>query len=140
MESLFVGQKKVASNRLRFLQQVTWVQADISRRGNWHKRPMGTVSPVSTPFLPGCEKRGSEVKKLLQFCSKSGSNQPMVRRSSLHEGFVHVKTPMVLGRFEAFFFSSDKFTKIDLALKGDIRNCSKLGIEQFQVWVWSNST
>ena len=53
----------------------------------------------------------------------------MGRRSSLHEDFVRVKIPMVLGRFEAFFFKSDKFTKIDLALKGVIRNCSKLGIE-----------
>ena len=53
----------------------------------------------------------------------------MGRRSSLHEGFVRVKTPMVLVRFEAFFFESDKFTKIDLALKGNIRNGSKLGIE-----------
>ena len=47
-------------------------------------------------------------------------------RSSLHEDFVGVKTPMGLGRFEVRFFSRDKFTKVDLALKGVIRNHSKV--------------
>ena len=72
MESLLVGLKKVALNRLRLQKQVTWVKAVIARRGHWHKSPMGTVSPVSTPFLPGregSEGRGGEgecPKKLLQ--------------------------------------------------------------------------
>ena len=51
----------------------------------------------------------------------------MGRRSSLHEDFVRVKTPMGLGRFEVRFFSRDKFTKIDLALTLVIKNHSKVG-------------
>ena len=51
----------------------------------------------------------------------------MGRRSSLHEHFVRVKTPMGLDPFEVRFFVREKFTKVDLALKEVIRNCSKLG-------------
>ena len=128
MESLLVGLKKVALNRLRLQKQVTWVKAVIARRGHWHKSPMGTVSPVSTPFLPGREKkRGSEVKKLLQICWKLGNKKLIGWRSSLHEDFVCVKTPMGLGRFEVRFFSGGKFTKFDLALTRVIKNHSKLG-------------
>ena len=50
----------------------------------------------------------------------------MGRRSSLYEDFVRVKTPMVLGRFEVRFFSGEKLTKFDLALKEVIKNRSKV--------------
>ena len=53
----------------------------------------------------------------------------MGRCSALVQDFVHVKTPMGLELFEVSLFVRVKFTKIDLALKGVIRNCSKLGIE-----------
>ena len=82
---------------------------------------------MSTPFLPGREKRGSEVKKLLQICWKLGNKKLIGWRSSLHEDFVCVKTPMGLGRFEVRFFSGGKFTKFDLALTRVINNHSKLG-------------
>ena len=86
-------------------------------------------SPVSTPFLPGGEKkkRGSEVKKVFPSCWKSGNKKPIGWRSSLHEDFVTVKTPMGLGRFEVRFFSGDKFTKSDLAPTLVIKNHSKVG-------------
>ena len=62
----------------------------------------------------------------------------MGRRSSLHEDFVRVKNPMVLGRFEAFFFFSDKFTKIDLALEEIIKNRSKdvWGLSVMFLTIW----
>ena len=53
----------------------------------------------------------------------------MNRRSSLVEHFVEVKSLMGLERFEVRFFLRVKFTKVDLALKGVMRNRSKLGIE-----------
>ena len=73
LESLFVGQKKVASNRLRFQQQVAWMWAVISRRGNRHKSPMGMVSPVSTPLLPGSEGKGKG--SVPKSCFKSAKNR-----------------------------------------------------------------
>ena len=45
-------------------------------------------------------------------------------RSSLHEDFVRVKTPIGLGRFEVRFFSGEKFTKFDLAPKEINKNQS----------------
>ena len=48
-------------------------------------------------------------------------------RSSLRGGFGVFKTLMGLNPFEVRFFVREKFTKVDLALKGVIRNCSKLG-------------
>ena len=53
----------------------------------------------------------------------------MGRRSSLHEDFVRVKIPMGLEPFEVIFFFRVKITKVDLALKGVIRNRSKIGIK-----------
>ena len=53
----------------------------------------------------------------------------MGRRKSLSDRFGFFKTPMGLEPFEVSFFVRVKFTKIDLALKGDIGNRSKLGIE-----------
>ena len=50
----------------------------------------------------------------------------MGRRSSLHEDFVRVKTPMGLQQFELRFFFSRKITKTDLALEVVIKNLSKL--------------
>ena len=51
----------------------------------------------------------------------------MGSRSSLHEDFERVKTLMGLEPFEVRFFVRIKFTKVDLALKGVIRNRSKIG-------------
>ena len=59
----------------------------------------------------------------------------MGSRSSLHEHFVRVKTPMGLQPFEVRYSVSKKCTKIDLALKGVIRNRSKLGSDWLMVWV-----
>ena len=50
----------------------------------------------------------------------------MGRRSSLHEDFVRVKTPMGLQLFEHRFFFKRKITKTDLALEVVIKNLSKL--------------
>ena len=50
----------------------------------------------------------------------------MGRRSSLHEDFVRVKTPMGLERFEVRFFVGEIITKFDLALKEVIKNPSKV--------------
>ena len=47
-------------------------------------------------------------------------------RSSLHEDFVRVKTLMGLEPFEVRFFFGPKFTKINLALKGYIKNGLKV--------------
>ena len=49
----------------------------------------------------------------------------MGRRSSLHEDFVRVKTPMGLEPFEVNFFFGQKFTKFDLTFEIVIRNHSK---------------
>ena len=46
-----------------------------------------------------------------------------------------VKTPMGLERFEVSFFVRVKFTKIDLALKGVIRNYPNLGSRYLEIWV-----
>ena len=46
--------------------------------------------------------------------------------SSLHEHPFYVKTLMGLEPFEVSFFVRVKFTKVDLALKGVIRNRLKL--------------
>ena len=51
----------------------------------------------------------------------------MGRRSSLHEDFVRVKTPMGLEPFEVRFFVFKKSTKLYLALKGVIENRSRFG-------------
>ena len=48
---------------------------------------------------------------------------------SLHEHSVRVKTLTGLEPFEVSFFVRVKFTKVVLALKGVIKNRSKLGIE-----------
>ena len=50
----------------------------------------------------------------------------MGRRKSLREIFVRVKTPMGLEPFEVRFFFEEKFTKIDLALEGVIKNLLKV--------------
>ena len=46
----------------------------------------------------------------------------MGRLSALVQDFVRVKTPMGLEPFEVRFFVKIKFTKVDLALKGVIKN------------------
>ena len=50
----------------------------------------------------------------------------MGRRSSLHEDFVRVKTPMGLERFQVRFLFGEIITKFDLALKEVIKNRSKV--------------
>ena len=63
----------------------------------------------------------------------------MGRRSSLHEDFIIVKTHMGLGRFEVRFFSVEKLTKFDLALKEVIKNRSKvvytLSVMCLRIWL-----
>ena len=53
----------------------------------------------------------------------------MGRWSALVQDFVRVKSRMGLEPFEVRFFVKIKFTKVDLALKGVIRNRLKLGSE-----------
>ena len=62
----------------------------------------------------------------------------MVRRSSLLEHFVHVKTLMGLERFEVQFFKREKFTKFDLALNAVSENHSKLEQRVFMMFrtIW----
>ena len=48
---------------------------------------------------------------------------------SASPGFGRVKIPMGLEPFEVIFFFRVKITKVDLALKGVIRNRSKIGIK-----------
>ena len=56
-------------------------------------------SRISTSVVL-CEKRGSEVKKLLQISWISGNKMLIGWLSSLHKDFVRVKTLMGLERFE----------------------------------------
>ena len=53
----------------------------------------------------------------------------MGSRFSRFHRFRVFKTPMGLELFEVRFFLRVKFTKVDLALKGVMRNRSKVGIE-----------
>ena len=61
----------------------------------WVKTPMGIQRKLN---------RVKRFRKFLRFSWKSGSKYPMGKRSSLHEDFVCVKTPMGLERFEVGFF------------------------------------
>ena len=103
MQSLFVGQKKVASNWLRFQRQVAQVQAVIFSRGNWHKVLWARFSPVSTTFMPGSEGKGSVPKSCFKSAKNRSASSLQVSGHRYTKINMREKTPMVLGRFEAFF-------------------------------------
>ena len=63
-------------------------------------------------------------------CFDAAKNQAAsslgVGATFFYSSFVRAKTPMGLDLFEVRFFSRENITKIDLALKGVIKNLSKV--------------
>ena len=79
-------------------------------------------------FLVVKKKRGSEPKSCFDGAENRAASSLWVGAHRYTRISYVWKLLWFEGDLKPFFFS-DKFTKIDLALKGVIRNCSKLGIE-----------
>ena len=87
---------------------------------------MGTISPVSNPFLPGSKKKGEATSK-----SSFKSTETLAENSLGVGGHRYTRifsvSKLLWVSTEVRFFSEEKFTKFDLAPTLVIKNHSKVG-------------